>query len=221
MTAFDLRRVEERRDWAEVRSLRERALLRRNDLPDEAEGFADDGHDSALNSMTFLLFRNGRAAGCTRSSVSSPGRRSPLPAIEVFHREIEISIGWEATVVESSLTFVDPDLPGDPREALLHLSKAQTLRCRVERADWLIAAVPESQIGFHRRVFDMEILSGAERCPRLAQPRVLMGLDYGRRERDLFRRLPMLAVSEEEEQEFRRSGCIELADARADARAIA
>lgn len=207
MTApFALRRVESRQDWDEVRSVRTRALRRRADIPEEAEGFPDDGHDGALNSMTFLLTRNGRAAGCTRSSVSSARRRWPLPAIEVFHREIEAAIGWERTLVEATLTLVDPDLAGDARVALFHLYKGQMLRCALDDADWLLAAVPESQIGFHRRMFNMEILSGSERCPGLAQPRVLMGLDYRSQAPVLFRRLPTLAVSPEDAREFRAHG---------------
>jgi len=192
--AFELRRVESRRDWSEVRALRDRALARRHDLPEDAESFADDGYDAALNTVTFLLTRDGRSAGCTRSSVSSAGRRYPLPAMETFHREIEEAVGWEATLVESSLTFLDPDLSGDTRDALFRLFKGQMLRCASEGAHWLIAAVPEAQVGFHRRMFNMEILSGSERCPGLALPRVLMGLDFLRQAPVLFRRIPALAV---------------------------
>lgn len=195
-SAFELTRVESRRDWSEVRALRDRALQRRNDLPEDATGLADDGYDTALNTTSFLLKRNGRAVACTRSSITSPARRFPLPSMELFHREIEASLGGEGTLVESSLTFVDPGFAGDAREALFHVLKAQMQRCAVERADWLIAAVAEDQIGFHRRMFNMEILSGAERCPRHALPRVLMGLDYPRESPVLFRRIPILAAHE-------------------------
>src|SRR4029077_401353 len=115
---------------------------------------------------TFLLRRNGRAAGATRSSVSSASRRWPLPALEPFGREIESAIGWDATILEASLTVVDPDLSCDPRTALFHLLKAHMLRCSLENADWLLIAVPDSRIGFYRRMFNMEILSGSERYPR-------------------------------------------------------
>ncbi len=192
--AFELRRVESRRDWSEVRSLRDRALARRHDLPDDVEGLADDGYDAALNTVTFLLTRDGRNAGCTRSSVSSAARRFPLPAMETFPREIEEAVGREATLVESSLTFLDPDLSGDTREALFRLFKGQMLRCASEEAHWLIAAVPEAQVGFHRRMFNMEILSGSEPCPGFVLPRVLMGLDFRRQASVLFRRIPALAV---------------------------
>jgi hypothetical protein len=200
VATFELHRVETREDWREVRALRHRALRCRGDLPEGAEGFPDDGFDTALNSATFLLTLQGRTAGTTRTSVSSASRRWPLPSAEPFRREIEAAIGWDATLVEASLNVIEPTLPGDSRDALFHLLKAPMLRCALEGADWLIVAVPESQIGFHRRMFNMEILSGSEHCPRLALPRVLMGLDYRRQAPVLHRRIPALAPSEADER---------------------
>jgi len=211
---FEMRRVESRTQWDEVHALRYFALRSANEIPEHPEGLPDDGYDTTLDSITFLLTRRDRAAGCTRSSASAAGRRRPLPAAEVFGREIESAIGWDATIVEASLTLIDPGVPGDPRHALIHLFKAQMLRCAVEEADWLIAAVPESQIGFHRRVFNMQILSGPERCPRFAAPRVLMGLDYGRDAGVVFKRIPALEVTPADQREFLASGRVAFAQER-------
>jgi len=204
---FEMRRVADRAAWQEVRELRDRALRQRREIA-EGEALADDGHDTAPNSLTFLLKRNGRVAGSTRASVSSGARRRPLPSLETFGREIEAAIGWNATIVEASLTVVDPQLPGDPREALFHLFKAHLLVCALENAQWLVTAVPESQIGFHRRMFNMEILSGSERYPHIALPRVLMGLAYHEQAGVLFKRIPLMEVIEDDAREFAASGAI-------------
>jgi hypothetical protein len=206
---FALHRVESRPEWSEVRALRDRALRRRGEIAEDAEGFPDDGHDTALNTVTFLLTRHGRAAGTTRSSVSSAARRWPLPCIEPFAHEIESTIGWDATILECSLTLVDPELTGDARDAFFHLFKAQMLRCALEDGDWLLAAVPETQIGFYRRMLNMEILSGCERYPRLCLPRVLMGLEYRRHAAALFKRIPTLAIDELDARAYQASGCID------------
>jgi hypothetical protein len=50
----------------------------------------------------------------------------------------------------------------------------------------------------------MEILSGAEHWPGMATPRVLMGLAWRDRARDLLRRIPALAASAEDEAAFAR-----------------
>lgn len=199
---FELRRVETREDWREVRALRQRALRSGGDLAESLDALPEDGFDTALNSATFLLTLRGRPAGSTRTSASSASRRWPLPSVESFRRPIEAAIGWDATIVEASFNVIDPALPGDSRDALFHLLRAPMRRCAVEDADWLIVAVPESQIGFHRRMFNMEILSGCEHCPRLALPRVLMGLDYRRQAPVLYRRIPALAWSEADERLF-------------------
>ncbi len=132
--------------------------------------------------------------------MSSASRRWALPSSAVFHEQIEAAIGWEATIVEASLSVIEPDLPGDSRDALFHLLKAPMLRCSLENADWLLVAVPESQIGFHRRMFNMDILSGSEPYPGFALPRVLMGLDYRRDAAVLYRRIPALAASAADER---------------------
>jgi hypothetical protein len=191
-TDFETRRVESPHEWGEVRDLRHRALRSRGDLA-AGESLRDDGHDTALNTATHLLARYGKPQGSTRTSLSTEARRWPLPSVETFGREIESSIGWKATLVEASLSVVDPDLPGDPRVALVYLFKVQMDRCAAEDADWMLAAVPESQIGFHRRMFNMEILSGSEPYPGFALPRVLMGLDFRRHASVLFQRIPALA----------------------------
>jgi hypothetical protein len=200
VAAFDLRRVETNEDWREVRMLRQRALGSRGDLAGSTDAFPGDAFDSALNSTTFLLTLNGRTAGSTRTSVSSATQRGPLPAIDAFRRPIEMTVGWESTIVEASLNVIDPMLPGDSRDALFHLMRAPMRCCALEDADWLIVAVPESQIGFHRRMLNMQILSGSEYCPRLALPRVLMGLDYRSEAPVLYQRIPALAWLEAGEQ---------------------
>ncbi len=43
---FELRCAESRDDWEEVRALRYRALRRRGEIPESADGFPDDGLDA-------------------------------------------------------------------------------------------------------------------------------------------------------------------------------
>ena len=109
---------------------------------------------------------------------------------------------------------VDPASAIDPKTALFHLFKAHMLQCASEDADWLIIAVRDSQIGFYRRMFNMEILSGAERYAGLASPRVLMGLEYHVQAQLLFMRMPMLAVTDADERDFSASGVITFPDGR-------
>lgn len=199
---FEMRRVTSREDWNRVREIRHDALRVRGEIPEAPDRAYGDGHDAALNSMTFGLLRDGRMIATTRSSVSSASRRWPLPAHDGFSREIGASLGADSTVVEASLMVIDPAATADPKTALFHLFKAHMLHCASEGADWLIVAVRDSQIGFYRRMFNMEILSGAEQCPGLASPRVLMGLAYREQAALLSKRMPVLATTESEERDF-------------------
>ena len=70
------------------------------------------------------------------------------------------------------------------------------------QAQVVIVAVRDSQIGFYRRRFGMEILSGAERWPGLATPRVLMGLPWREHAGSLLRRIPTLVMTPEEQAEL-------------------
>ena len=196
-----LERVVQRTDWQRVRELRHDALARRGDIAQPEPRAWSDAHDSALNAATFMLRAGDRLIGTTRSSAASSQRRWPLPSHEVFGEQIQAAFGSEATLVEASLTLVDPDAD-DPKVALIHLFRAHMLHCAVEDADWLLAAVRESQIGFFRRMFNMELASGPERCPGFATPRVLMALAYREQARLLAKRLPVLASGAEEEREF-------------------
>ncbi|MGZ5583601.1 MAG: N-acyl amino acid synthase FeeM domain-containing protein, partial [Usitatibacter sp.] len=203
---FEMRRASSREDWNRIRAIRYEALRVRGEIPEAPDMAYGDGHDAALNSMTYGLLSNGRMIATTRSSVSSAARRWPLPAHDAFSREIGASIGADSTLVEASLMVVAPSATTDPKTALFHLFTAHMLHCASEGADWLVVAVRDSQIGFYRRMFNMEILSGAERCPGLASPRVLMGLAYREQAALLSKRMPVLATTESEAREFAASG---------------
>ena len=204
----EMRRVSTAADWRDTRAIRYHALAARDDIEPNDEAAFGDEHDGAFNAATMLLLRNGRPVASTRSSTSSASRRWELPSADIFQEQIEASIGFDATIVEMSLTVVDPECGIDPKAALFHLLKAQTLRCALENADWLITAVRVPQIGFYRRMFNMEILSGEERWPGLAATRVLMGLDYREHAPLLFKRIPLVAVTAEDERDFLESGVI-------------
>jgi N-acyl amino acid synthase FeeM len=205
---MEMRRVATRAEWGQARSLRYEALRHRGEIEVSDESAYGDKHDAALNSVTFLLSRNATPLGCTRSSVSSANRRWLLPASETFEREIQASIGLESTIVEASLMVIQPDATLDPKNALFHLFKAHMLHCAMENADWLVVAVRDSQIGFYRRMFNMEILSGAERVPGMASARVLMGFEYRQQAPVVFKRIPAMAVTEADERDFAASGVI-------------
>jgi len=205
---FEMRRVATRAEWSQARSIRYDALRHRGEIDACDEGAYGDKHDAALNSVTFLLSRNAAPLGSTRSSVSSANRRWLLPASEAFEHAIQSSIGLESTIVEASLMVVHPDSGLDPKGALFHLFKAHMLHCAMENADWLIVAVRDSQIGFYRRMFNMEILSGAEKYPGVASARVLMGFEYRQQAPIVFKRIPALAVTEADERDFAASGVI-------------
>ena len=205
---FEMRRAASREDWKRAKNLRYDALRSREEIADNPEGSFADPHDSALNTMTFVLARNARPVGTTRSSVSSARRRWALPAMDAYAREIEATVGLESTIVEASLMAVDPATTADPRIVLFHLLKAHMLHCAAENADWMIAAVRDSQIGFYRRMFNMEILSGVESYPGMTSARVLMGLEFRRHAPLLFKRIPVLAVTLEDERDFAATGAV-------------
>lgn len=208
--AFEIRRAQGPDDWRRIGTLRYRALRAREDVEESAAETYGDWHDRAFNCQAYLLTRLGRPAGTTRSSLSSAARRWPLPSMEVFEREIGEALAAGRTVLEAGLTAVDAAV-AEPRLALFHLFKAHMLRCATEDVDWLLAPVAEAQIGFYRRMFNMRILSGPERCPGLAQPRVLMGLEFRAHAPLLRKRMPALAASTEEEAAFASSGAISFA----------
>jgi hypothetical protein len=194
-------------DWSEVRAMRYRALRAREEIAPRSAPEYGDEFDNAFNSETFLLTHEGRAIASTRTSVASASRRWPLPAGQGFAQAIE-ALGADTTRVEASLTVVDPLAAMDWKAVLFHLFKAHMLECSVEGADWLLVAVRESQIGFYRRMFNMEILSGNEPYPGLATPRVLMGLEYPAQAPLLAKRIPLLEVSADDERDFAQTGCI-------------
>jgi hypothetical protein len=178
--AYALRLAATREDWAMVRALR---LAARRDA-----GGPEDRRDTAPGTVTFLLTCDGRAVGTTRSSHARGREPAPLPAVEAF--AADLGPGFDrACIVEASLTRVDPAF-ADPALAVVRLFEAHLLACAVRGADWLVAAVPETRIGFYRRVLDMEILTGAQAMAEAATPRVLMGLRYRERAAALYRRLP-------------------------------
>ena len=210
---FEMRRVSTREDWSDARSLRFDALRERSEIGENEECAYGDDFDAALNTTTFLLLRNAHPIASTRSSVSSAMRRWALPAGDAYAAEIA-ALGADATIVEASLLVVDPASQMEPKTALFHLFKAHMLQCAAENADWLVIAVRDSQIGFYRRMFNMEILSGAEKYAGLASPRVLMGLEYRAQAPLLFKRMPMLAVTDADERDFSASGVITFPDGR-------
>ena len=208
ITHFQLARVASGADWDHVLGLRYRALLQRGDIPENAAQRHGDEHDPALHAMTFLLRRNGQPAGTTRTMLSANQRRWPVPAAAVFQREIDSSLGMDATFIEMGLTAVGPAPQDDPRTALFHLFKAAVVHGLLENADWVITAVRENQIGFYGRMFNMQILSGPEIMQGLAMPRVLMGLDLRHQMRILEKRIPTLATTAAELDEFLATGCL-------------
>jgi hypothetical protein len=210
VSAFQMHRAVTGEDWRRIALLRYKALRGRGDIAESATEAFGDWHDRAFNCQAFLLTHNGRPAGTTRSSVSSASRRWPLPAMECFSKEIAEAVGGDLTILEASLTAVDAAVV-EPRAALFHLFKAHMLRCAAEGADWLIVAVPDTQIGFYRRMFNMRILSGPEQCPGLELPRVLMGLEFREHAALLAKRMPALATTPEEEQEFTAAGKVAFA----------
>ena len=202
-----MRRAATTADWSEVRALRHEALHARGDIAAGGDGEFGDIFDHAFNSQTFVLWSGAKAIGTTRTSASSAHRRWPLPVDEPFGAEIA-ALGAEATLVEASLTVADPSSAMDWKNVLFHLFKAHMLECAQEGADWLLIAVRESQIGFYRRMFNMEILSGGERYGGFTTPRVLMGLEYHAQAQLLAKRIPLIAVSAEDEREFAQTGAI-------------
>jgi hypothetical protein len=205
-----MHRVVNREDWARVRALRNDAVPEHAAMA-SSRGSHADAHDFASNACTFLLLSHGRAIGSTRTSVSAAARRASLPAAATFHREMQC-FGSQETLVEASLTVVDPAARLERRAILVHLLKASIVACAAERADWLICAVCEHEIGFHRRMLDMEILSGAERASAIDEAHVLMGLRYREQSALLFSRFPVLAVSDRDHQEYAATGRITFVD---------
>jgi hypothetical protein len=214
-SGFTLRRVSTREDWSVVRALRFAALASRGDVGARPEAGYADGHDTAPNTITYLLERNSAPVASTRSSLRSPARAATLPAMDAFAEAMRSALEPEATVVEASLTVVHPSASVDANVALFHLFKSHMLACAAERADWLVTAVRETQMGYYRRMFNMEILTGAEAVPGMAYPRVLMGLRYREQAALLFRRFPALAVSDADERRFVATGEISFQPGRA------
>jgi len=203
--------VATRDDWGRVRLLRYANLLEQGDIEANAERSYHDGHDRGSEGATFLLTRDRRPMGTVRASLDSPLRRGTLPSMDAFGREIRATIGLDRTTVEASLFASDPASHLDRRVTLLHLLKAPLLICTLVNADWLVIAVREEEIGFYRRMLNMEILSGAETFWGMAAPRVLMGLQYREHAALVFKRIPLLSVTQAEVREYAASGFVRFA----------
>ena len=208
---FEMRLVTSPEDWDAVGEIRYRAYRQRNAIPNNEEGRLREPADTAMNAMTFLLSRGGRPVGTTRTTVRSANRQWPLPGLTAYRAELETSIGVEATIVEASRTVVDPALVTDSRTPLFHLMKAHVLHCALEDADWLVCAVREPEIGFYRRMLNMEILSGPETYPGLTVRKVLMGLDVRAQMGLLAKRIPQMSVSREDQEAFTATGSVSFA----------
>ena len=186
---FEMWRISEREEWIRVRRIRHDALRACGEIAETPERSYRDGHDATLNSMTFGLLYNGRMIGTTRSSVSSAACRWPLPAHDSFARAIDSGLGADATIVESSLMLVDPSATPTPGPRSFTCS-GRTCCIAPRRAPTGSSARCDSQAGFYRRRFNMEVLSGAQNGPVLDSPRVLMGLAYRDQAALLARRMP-------------------------------
>lgn len=205
-----LRPAASREDWAAVRAMRFAALSRSGDIPARALPVYGDAYDAAPGAVTYLLEAAGRVVGSTRCMHSRAGGGIALPAVEAFGSELDPGIA-AASVVEASLTLVEG--PVDRARVLLSLFKVHMTACAAFEAEWLLAAVRETEMGFHRRVFGMDILTGSARWPGLALPRVLMGLPFRERAAALYRRLPMLAPSGEDVQRFHAGAALDSGEA--------
>ena len=204
MDRLEICRVRTPEQWRTVRALRFEGLAARAEIaPSAVHAFADE-FDGAPNTTTYVLTCRERALGTTRTSVRAPSQPAALPSQRVFARELDAAFGSDAAVIEASLTFIDATLAGDPHEALSRLFKVHMLQCGMHDADALVAAVREPQMGLYRRMFGMEILSGAEPYPGMRMPRVLMGIAFRTHAPALLRRMPALATTAEEEAEFAR-----------------
>jgi hypothetical protein len=212
-SGFAMRRAVSCEDWAAVRALRFAALASHGDVARSDGPVHGDRHDAEAATSTFLLTRNGRPVGSTRTTISRACRPARLPAMDAFERDLGFARG-ATNVVEASLTVVDPAAP-DPASAVFHMFKAHVLACAACDADWLVAAVRETQMGFYRRAFGMEILGGAESVPGLAVRRVLMGLRYREQAALLFRRIPLLALTAADERRFAARGHVVFSEGRA------
>ncbi|HSN20708.1 MAG TPA: hypothetical protein VLS49_08525 [Usitatibacter sp.] len=194
-----LRPVASREDWAAVRALRFAALWRAGDLAPSGVPTYGDAHDAVPGAVTFLLLERGRATGSTRC-MHACGDDRRAPSVEAFRGELDKAIA-SAPIVEASLTVVHGAT--DRALALLSLFRVHMAACAALDAEWLLAPVRECEMGFYRRVFEMDILTGSARWPGLALPRVLMGLPYRERAARLYARLPILAPSGADLRGFR------------------
>lgn len=190
---YALRRAYTGDEWDAVSRLREREGFRPRDEADES-----------AHAVTFLLTRGSRPIGTTRTSA----RPGPLPAFSAYALPPGNAALAGVALVEASLTCVDASATLDTKAALFHLFKAHLLQCRMEAAGYLLTAVREAEIGFYRRMFNMEILSGAEPYPD-TRLRVLMGLDLHTHVQALCRRLPIITVGEGDCEVFTASGRVQ------------
>jgi len=187
---YALRRAFTCEEWEAVGRLREREGFRPHDEVDES-----------VHSITFLLTRGSRPIGTTRTTAPPEA----LPAFSAYSIPCSNAALAGAALVEAGLTAVDASATLDTKAALFHLFKAHLLHCRMAAAGYLLTAVREAEIGFYRRMFNMEILSGAEPYPD-ARLRVLMGLDVRTHVQALCRRLPMITLGEGDCDAFAASG---------------
>lgn len=203
---YTLQLAAEALQWDQVREIRYRALRHSGDIPAAAGERFGEPWDFGPGAMTFVLARGGKAIATTRTIASSARRPAAMPALGAYREQVAAAIAPGATIVEASATVVDPGVRGDSKAALFHLFKAHMLRCVVEDADWLLMAVNVGEIGFYRRMFNMDLLSGPERYPGLEVARVLMGVDFRQNAALIAKRIPTLAVAAADAAEFAASG---------------
>ena len=162
-----------------------------------ASEYFKDRYDETKNGKTFGFYLEGRLAASIRVHVA--GRRLPIaPAMNVYSDYLQPLLDRDKIIVDPTRHVVDASEARRFPKLPYATVRVGWMACEHYGADYVLATIPAGHQAFYRRLFGRMLTSEARSYPGIAQPVILLILDY-RSERDrVHSRYPYLTSTESE-----------------------
>ncbi len=154
--------------------MRYNAYRERNFIEDCPSKQFMDEYDTMPNCTSYLTYHMSKPIGSIRSCVYNPNTKIPIPAMDVFAKEIDSTIGYNDIFIESNKFVIEPryQVKNSPR-LLFNIFKNIVVSAQENNAKYLIAAVRERHIKFYNNLF-FGAVSETKPYPHLNFQTVLM-----------------------------------------------
>ena len=157
-----------------VYSMRYVAYLGNNSIEESSSKRFMDEYDTMPNCTSYLTYFRNKPIGSIRSCIYNPELEIPIPAMDVFAKEIESTIGYSDIFVESNKFVIEPSYQrkNSPR-LLFNIFRNIIVSAQETNAKYIITAVRENHIKFYNNLY-FEAVSEAKPYSHLNFQTVLM-----------------------------------------------